>query len=522
MNYKVVLYNLALLCTITFYGQTSLECDLVQLTKWTLDKSPVIQQNELLIQNAEGSVRIQRSIFDYQLTAGFSLSKDKNYLFDGDPRNSVIDTDIIETNTTGFSLGLQRRFRVGLLAAVELDYDQLSDDFTLNQFGQQVNPFLSNHTVSSTLSLTQPLIRGRGTKVTTALEKASLLQLKSNENNYEFTSSLELAQMAIAYWQYLAAYKNTIIFKENEERVRNVLQITEELVKADKKPAGDLIQIKADLANQERQTTLAKQDLHNTRLNLGRVIGLSDTDSELLGVPKNGFPTIEESGFETGLITKSMIEIASKNRKDLEAFEKNKESAELQLNLANNNLKPQLDLTGFATYGGMNMGNGLDQAFNTLSNRQGRNYGVGLRLNFSFPLNNNLAKGNYTLSKTTLRDQEIGYNDLQRNIDLNVNIAVNNLKNYVLVLEKAAETLKHSKEVFKNEQIKFRNGLTTILNLILFQERLTFAQRDYLLAKQQFAVAIVNLRFETGTLISMTDNTVSSVIDTSIFYSIPK
>jgi len=92
----------------------------------------------------------------------------------------------------------------------------------------------------------------------------------------------------------------------------------------------------------------------------------------------------------------------------------------------------------------------------------------------------------------------------------------------VLVLEKATEILLHSQEVFKNEQIKFKNGLTTLLNLILFQERLTFAQRNYLQAQQQFAIAIVNLRFETGTLISMSDNKVSSTIDTSIFYSIPK
>lgn len=521
MSHKLALFSWIFLCTATLYGQTTLECDLIELAKLTLDKSPVIQQNELQILNAKGNVQIQRSIFDYQAFAGVSLGKNKSYLFDADPRNNSVDNDIIETNNTGFSLGLQRRFRIGTLATVSLDYNQLSDNFTLNRFNQQVSPFVSDHAIISTFSLTQPLLRGRGYKVTTALEKASLLELESNEDNYEFTSSLELLQMAATYWEYLAAYKNLVIFQENEERVRRVLGITEELVKADKKPAADLVQIKADLANQERQTTIAEQNLFTTRLNLGRTIGLSDADSKLLGIPKNEFPTIKASGFDTKLITEQMIQIATDNRKDLEAFEKIRKSLELQLNLADNNRRPQLDLTGFASYGGMNMGNGLDQAFNTLRDREGRNYEVGLRLDFSFPLNNNLAKGNYVVNKANLRNQEIAYSNLQRNINLNVHIAVNNLKNNVLVLEKAAEALQHSQEVFKNEQIKFKNGLSTILNLILFQERLTFAQRDYLLAQQQFATSIVNLRYETGTLIRLTDNSEPYFIEASIFYNIP-
>ncbi|MEO0581446.1 MAG: TolC family protein, partial [Bacteroidota bacterium] len=70
------------------------------------------------------------------------------------------------------------------------------------------------------------------------------------------------------------------------------------------------------------------------------------------------------------------------------------------------------------------------------------------------------------------------------------------------------------------EQIKFQNGLTTLLNLILFQERLTFSQLDYLNAQQEFALAIVNLRNETGTLIKVGDE--SSWTDLQTFYTLPE
>ena len=521
MNFKIVICVLVLFSTISINSQETLDADLVALTNLTLDKSPLIQRNELVIQNATGNIRVQRSVFDFNLFSSLSLANNKSYLFDADPRNTLVDDSTIQSNTSSFSLGLQRKFRFGLLASVSLDYDQFSDNFPFNQFNIDVGPDISDHNVSTSFSLTQPLFRGRGYKVNTALEKSSELQLESAENNFELNTSFELLQTATTYWQYLAAYKNLTIFQENEQRVRNVLNITEELVNADKKPAGDLEQIRADLANQERLTTIAEQNLYNAKLNLGRAIGLTDEESEQIGDPVNEFPTIDQSGFTTSLSTDKMIQLATENRSDIEAFDLVKESLELQLKLAGNNLQPQLDLTGFATYGGVNTGNGLNQAFNAFSDREGRNYGVGIRLNFAFPVNNNLAKGNYIISKTNLEDQEIAYNNLKRNISLNVSIAVNNLRNNALTLTKARETLAYSQKVFDNEQIKFQNGLTTLLNLILFQERLTFAQQNYLQAQQQFANAIANLRFETGTLISVDDNKNIADINTSTFYNIP-
>ena len=91
-----------------------------------------------------------------------------------------------------------------------------------------------------------------------------------------------------------------------------------------------------------------------------------------------------------------------------------------------------------------------------------------------------------------------------------------------MILQKAEETLGYYQNVFSNEQVKFQNGLTTLLNLILFQERLTFAQLEHLQAQQQFATAIINLRHETGTLITIQENRlVVSSITNDIYYTIP-
>ncbi|QTE23299.1 TolC family protein [Polaribacter cellanae] len=521
MKYKFLLFNLILFFGISkTFGQATIPVDIVKLSEITLAKNPTIKRNLLSVTNAEGSLQIQESAFDYQLISALSLGRNSLNLFEVDPRNEFI-TDQLKSKNTGVSVGLQKAFRSSLRANISVDYTNANDNFPFNRFNQDVGAYFQDHTVSSTFSLTQPLLRGRGNGIATALERASQLNLESTNENVEFANSFELSQMGAFYWQYVAAYKRLKIFKENEARVRRVLEITQELVKADKRPAGDLAQVQADLANQERQTKVAEQTLYATKLNLGRSIGLSEEESKQLGNPTDGFPTIVESGYTKNINKAMFINIAQNNRKDIFASKKSQEALELQLSLSENNKKPQLDLTGFVNYGGATMGNGLGRALETFSQKEGSNIGYGISLNLTFPINNNLAKGTYIQNEVALKDQQIANDNLQRNIDLNVSIALNNLENSVQVLEKAQQSLNFYQEVYNNEQIKFKNGLTILLNLIQFQERLTFAELEYLQAHQQFASAIINLRYETGTLLVANKNGLAG-ISKDLFYTIPK
>lgn len=492
------------------------QSDIVNLAELTLDKSPIVESNQLRITNAEGDYQVQQSIFDYQLRSGVTTDRNVSNLYTFDPRFSVLNDDLEATRFIT-TLGLQKRFRIGLVADFSVDYSSSKDNLPLDRFGQTVGADIREHVVSSTFSLTQPLLRGNA-NVAGALEKSSLLDLESEKTNLNFRNSVEVLQLASAYWDYVASFKSLEIFRENERRVRRVLDITDELVKADKKPAGDLSQIQADLANQARQTTVAEQRFYAAKLNLGRVIGLSEDESKKLANPTNDFPEVLASGYSKDLILQNYIDIAHANRSDIEASLQTEEAIKTRLSLVENSKKPQLDLSGFVNYGGLNFGNGLSNALSTFSQRDGRNLGFGLSLNFTFALNNNNAQGNYLKNKTLFENQQISNENLKRNVALNVSIAVQNLENSVTILEKAELSLRYYRQVFENEQEKFQNGLTTLLNLILFQERLTFAQLEYLQAHQLFANAIVNLRYETGTLLRKTNSQISK----ELFYSIPK
>ncbi|MFY7672160.1 TolC family protein [Tenacibaculum sp. MEBiC06402] len=489
---------------------------IVNLAELTLDKSPIVQTNQLSILNAEGDYQIQKSLFDYQLTSGITTDRTVSNLYSFDPRTNALSEDL-KANRFITSLGLQKRFRIGLIADWSVNYSMSKDNYQLDRFFRDVGANIGEHTVSSSFSLTQPLLRGSA-DVASALEESSLLDLESEKTNLNFRNSFEILQLADAYWQYVAAFQSLEIFRENELRVQRVLEITEELVKADKKPAGDLAQIQADLANQVRQTKAAEQQYYSAKLNLGRVIGLSESDSKALNDPNDQFPQVLASGYTNNINVQDYISLAIENRSDIEASLQTEEAIKTRLSLAENSKKPQLNLSGFVNYGGLNFGNGLNNALSTFTQNDGRSVGFGVRLNFQFALNNNNARGNYLKNKTLFENQQISNDNLRRNVSLNVSIAVNNLQNSVSILEKAEESLRYYRQVFDNEKEKFQNGLTTLLNLILFQERLTFAQLEYLQANQQFASAIVSLRYQTGTLLKKTN----SKITTELFYTIPK
>jgi len=521
MKSRLIFLSLMVFGTCKVFSQTTVPVDIVMLSELTFSKNPTIKRNVLNITNAEAHLQIQKSTFDYQLISDLSLNRNAFNLFEVDPRNEYIN-DKLKSKNLGVYMGFQKKFRSGLSASLSSDYSMESNNFPFDSFNQNVGSYQEDHKVLSSFSLTQPLLRGRGKQVTTALEKASYLKLESTKENTEFANSFELFQTGSVYWQYLAAYKNLKIFQENEARVRRVYKVTQELVKADKKPASDLVQVQADLANQERQTKVAEQTLFGTRLDLGRAIGLSEVDSKQLGNPLDEFPSIIESGYVANLDRAEFLELAQNNREDISASKKSQEALEFQLKLAKDNRKSKLDLIGFVNYGGMNMGNGIDRALSSFSRNEGRSLGFGFTLKFSLPINNNLAKGSYIQTQVALEDQRISNENLQRNININVSVALNNLDNSVLILEKALASLNFYQEVYNNEQEKFKNGLSILLNLIQFQERLTYAQLEYLQAHQQFASAIIKLRYETGTLLVSKNKDGAKEINRKLFYTIPK
>jgi len=350
---QLLLFGLLWIGQMTLLGQSDvIPCELTNLYQLTVSKSPTIQRQNIQSRRARADKQSAVGAFDYQLYGDLSANRSSINLFNADPRKAIVNQ--IKANNLSLSAGVQRTFRTGLTASAGLDYTRAADNYTFNVYNESVEPFTSDNITNTNLTVTQPLLRGRGRNITTANEKVADINIEGQMLNASFVTSNEVFSMVLGYWQYLNANKSLEIYKDNEARVRKVLEVTDELIKGEKKPASDLLQIQADLKNKEQQTILAAQQLYNAKQNLGRLVGLNKAESEKLGLPANDFPKIEE--VHTTISIQDLLEMAHNNRADLKALKKSLEAFAVYVNVAENNTKPQLDLTAFIGYGGSDTG----------------------------------------------------------------------------------------------------------------------------------------------------------------------
>jgi outer membrane protein TolC len=494
----------------------SSDCTLVSICELASHVNPGITAQQFSVDRTEYAIDVLNSDFDPLFYASANANRSGVNLNSLDPRVDLIG-NMLNTNQYALSGGVQKRMMNGMTVNSSLEFNRISDNIPINVYNENVGGHIGDNATALNLSIVQPLLRGKGKKYNTAPIEIAKIDAKTEQSGLTFTTSEQIQNVVLAYWQYYSDYERLKIYKTNERRVRSVLEMTTELVNANRQPASDLLQIQADLLDKERQVIAAKQNVYAARQNLGRFIGLSEEDSHRIGKPIDIFPEVV---LDEAVSAQKLIEIAHTNRMDLDILDKQKSRSEILLDLAKNDLQPNLNLTGTARYGGTDFGNGLHRIVTPLATDDGRNYTIGIGLSYDIPIGNKRAESTVLINQTSVSNQELLYDNQKRNIEINVSIEHNNLVNSVDAVNKSRQTLEYYEEVFDNEQLKFQNGLSTILNLILFQERLTFAQLEYIFNQQQMASAIVRLRHQTGTLVESTYNALT-IQNKHVFYQLP-
>ncbi|WNJ16373.1 TolC family protein [Pontibacter sp. G13] len=497
----------------------SISGNIPQLAASLLELSPSLQQQTLRIRQATTGRILAASAFDVNLYSNVRFDYDQSQLHPNDLRTESTGGNL-DTRSLSNTYGVQRQFRNGLISRVETSYGRISNNYPFDAYGVERPAQTADNTLGWSVSLVQPLLQGRGKSVVAANEQIAHQQVRKAKWDYTSYTSQLIVDMLLGYWDYYGRYREQIIFEENRNRVQQLLEMTTELVRADRKAATDLNQIQADLLDKERQLLAAKQRLYESRLNLARVIGLEFDTDHVIGDPEDEFPTLELAHYSPNLPIDSLVALALRSRPDLKSLYLAQRQLDIQYQVERNRQLPQLDLVTSWDYLGASTGNQLSRIASPLIDPLSNSHLVSVGINFVFPANNRAAKANVANQKLAIEYQEVEIANKIREIELNLGIALNHLDNTVDRLEKAFGTLQYYQKVYADEQVKFQNGMTTLLNLILFQERLTFSQLDYLSSQREFARAIILLRWETGTLVPQHFQSGDS-LNPSMFVTLP-
>lgn len=459
---------------------------IVEAAQITLIEQPAIHARREALRAAEASLQVAAGRFDTRLSGSLDHTRDGSALRQRDIA-PAFDTTV--TNQTRLVLGLDRQLRSSLL---------LRPSVTVSRQDLNFDPLAASR-ASVSVGITQPLWRGRGASVVTAQETAARFEMDASAHEVRGSASGSVYQTVLAYWNYVAAYRNLEIVIASEARARQLVEETRTLIEAGNRPAADIHQANGNLAERMALRASSEQAVFESRQLLGLAMGLPAERAAALPRPSDGFPAY--TGDRPPIGDSSLRETALNRRADIAAARARERGTQSVLSAARNALEPQFDLSATVGYSGLTEGNGLATPFSAVLRRlTGPNFIASATV--SKWRDNHAARGQLASADAAHRQILIRVEDLTRSILSGVAVAQDTLARSAeraRLLQDAAQLYRTAVD---NERQKLQLGLSTIIDLVLIEERLTRTLLEEVSASLAYASAVARLRFETSTFIT--------------------
>lgn len=468
---------------------------LLDAVEITLACDPNIQIAEQKVKHNEGSLRIVQGEFDATLSSSLSDGVTHTPLDEVD--RQIYATDESVERVSAFSAGLTKKFRSGRSASLEGGVVR-SDDLTTNSVGSALNRS------SVTFTVLQPLFKGRGEGAPGEVERSAQLDVEVSRLTYRRVIDERVFLAVSAYWGYAAAFLSLEALKTSEASAGLSLDRVRRLIEAKEVPEADIYQVKASFEQYKAQRITGEQALFQARETLGSIIGLQPEEIVSLPDPStslNGFTAEAVGGLRSA---DDYAEMALARRPDVLAVRKAGDSALILFKAARKNLQPQLDLSLSAGYAGLDEGAKLRDTFSSFANNpSGLN--VGGSLTYYWPIQSNSDRGRLMQRQADYSQKKLQGDDLSRNVRINIAVSVDAIHRGMEALRSQYAACEYYQSVLKTEKRKYDLGSSTLLDIIIYQDRLTAATLNRIASQQSVALAIARLRLETATITTPSD-----------------
>lgn len=462
----------------------------LEAVRMTIEQSPLLRLQEAGIRYSEGVLQSAGGQFDPLLQSSMGVSQENTPLLASQQLNGI--SKITRDNIT-YGLELSKQFRSGISVSSNIGLSRINDNFSYRS-----SPNYSD----VNMSLRIPLLRGFGREATAADEIAAEINLESSKLEYHYQVSESILNTVIDYWGYLAARQNLKIFQASEARAEVLVEETRQLIQADERPLADLKQLQANLADKKAARIAAEQAYYAARHRLGLTIGLPAERIDQLADPGEDFPRsipVESLDHLLDPAFQAFIEQSIlPRRSDLVAAHNSYHASNVLLNAASNRGRSRLDVLVSAGYTGLYEGTGTNRFFSSFNeNVNGVNTSASIVWTLPTGTAHGLVEQRSAQKQQLLEQQRL----LTRRIKSNIMVAINDLHSSLLRLKQTEEAIDLHQLTIENEKLKFQQQISTLIDLISVEERLTSAWLSLISARRNYATALARLRFETGTLL---------------------
>lgn len=439
----------------------------------------------------EKDITVAKSVFDPTLTIKADRDVGEtptvNTLLTGLGSEFVISEFKQEINT--LQATIEKPFETG--GTFTLDFNSSPHTFI---DPSPFNPLNPQSTSSIEAKLSQPLLKGAGI----FYNRSEIYIARNNKEK----SILDLKETAIevinsvqnAYWNLVMAIEELRVRNKSLESAEDLLRKNriqakvgtlapiEVLVAEDgvAKKINDIIETDNNIKNREDDLKLIMNLSNNAILSDVSIIPLDKASFKITDV------TLDES-----------IKIALANRPELFSQGLDIANARIKVKQQRNQLLPQLDIEAGISYHGLgsNLGNALDSTFSKQFQREF--FGVTLEV----PLGNREARNNYSRAKLEARQSLLNRNKIEQEIVVEVRTAVREIKKNAESIKATEKARELAQARLEAEEMKFKVGRSTSLEVLRAQDNLTIAEGKAVKALIDYQISLGDLDAKTGTIL---------------------
>lgn len=372
-----------------------------------------------------------------------------------------------QANRLDTALSVDKRLRTG--GSFNFTWNEAVDE------GRTFSTTTSRQSVSSwQVSFSQPLLKGAGTAVATAPLESARIQEKVNILSLKSTLIGTVNEVISAYRVFLQAQRQVEINRASLERSKASMETNRLLIETGRMAAVEIIQTRADIANNEFSYQSALNSLESARLNLLKILALDRHKYA-------GIAPVAEAEVEMIRPTfKRSLEIAFANRPDYLQARLDKALSEQEVMLAKNNMYWDLSLDSSYAY------SHTEDQLNSIRPRN-EAWQAGLKLNV--PVYGDLSRPQ-RLSNARITDKkaQLGLDELTANIEIEIQDLIRDVESRAKQLDLARLALELAEKKLEIEQEKLRAGRSSNFQVVSFQNDLVNTQN----AESDAAIAYRN------------------------------
>ncbi len=445
-------------------GEKVVEFTIEQAVMRALDANRDLQVEQLGPVIAGTFENIERGVYDAELFAEAEYFREKA----NETSRATGEQFSVEGDDRDIVFGIRQPLPSGTAVRATVEHSRSTSDRAPDQQEARVG-----------LTVTQALLQGRAPEVNLArVRQAQLEGLASVHELRAFTEAL-LADVEIAYWNFVLAYGEIEIVERSLEVARQQRSDVEEQIEVGLLPEIEAAAVRAEVARREQALILAQSLREERRLRLLKLLG-QDPD----GAFSPALRPVTDPRIEPEPVTdlEDRILLAERSRPDLAESRLRLEQERLETMITRNGLLPKLDL--FIALGGT----GYAEAFFSSIGEIGEGtYDISAGVRLSQFLGNRAARARDLAARASRRQAAEAVRNLEQIVRFDVRLAANSVESARRQIAASEATRLFQEQSLAAEQERFAVGAGTAL--LVAQ-----AQRDLLASQIAEIRSIVNYR----------------------------